>query len=326
MPAARVGASGAWATTTFVDPLEGCLEYADVGRVRRVLVLTLAALACLPAAAAQAEDPLFVGWTGLLPAITVPYVPTSEDDCVAGRTQCVDKVIKAMQKRFAPLAASCDHDAVFSLSYLRTTQEYRRTIEDPHFFEDTAYVNHEDAVFAEYYFRAYDDWHAGRRSAVPGAWREALAAADGKEMSGSGDLFLGMHAHIRRDLPFVLAGIGITAPDGTSRKPDHDKVDVFLNRVTEPLLAEIAARFDPAADDRDVPGTQLDTTALFQVVAAWREEAWRNAEALVAAPAALRPLVAQGIEDRATAAAKVLRASMRADSGPRDAWCAAHAG
>ena len=45
-----------------------------------------------------------------------------------------------------PLADSCDHDGIFALAYLRTTEEYRRTIEDPTFFEDTAFVNHEDRL------------------------------------------------------------------------------------------------------------------------------------------------------------------------------------
>jgi len=80
--------------------------------------------------------------------------PTSENDCVAGRTQCVDAVIREIERRFRPLADRCDHDAIFSLTYLRTTQVYRRTIEDPHFFEDTAFVNHEDVVFARAYSEA----------------------------------------------------------------------------------------------------------------------------------------------------------------------------
>ena len=72
-----------------------------------------------------------------------------------------------MRRRFDPLAQSCDHDSIFALAYLRTTEEYRRTIEDPTFFEDTAFVNHEDVVFARLYFDAFDAWHSGRREDVP---------------------------------------------------------------------------------------------------------------------------------------------------------------
>ncbi len=55
-----------------------------------------------------------------------------------------------MQRRFTPLASDCEHDPIFSLAYLRTTQAYRRAIENPNFFQDTSFVNHEDVIFAEY--------------------------------------------------------------------------------------------------------------------------------------------------------------------------------
>ena len=141
-----------------------------------------------------------MGWTALLPGLTTEYEPSSENDCAAGRTRCVDAVIREMQRRFDPLARACDHDAIFSLTYLRTTEEYRRTIEDPAFFEDTRFVNHEDAVFARYYFQAYDNWSAGRRSAVPRAWAIAFAAADARAVSAAGNIALGINAHVQRDL------------------------------------------------------------------------------------------------------------------------------
>jgi len=90
-------------------------------------------------------------------------------------------------------------------------------------------------------------------------------------------VFLGMNAHVNRDLPFVLASIGLTFPDGTSRKADHDKVNQFLNDVLDPLLAEEVARFDASPDDARAP-TLLGYTSSFQMLAAWRETAWRNAE------------------------------------------------
>src|SRR5215208_6391533 len=235
--------------------------------IRVIGLAALLALSLLFApGAARAEDPSFVGWTALLPGLTTDYEPSSENDCAAGRTRCVDAVIREMQRRFDPLAEACDHDAIFSLTYLRTTEEYRRAIEDPTFFDDTPFVNHEDAVFASYYFNAVDAWRAGRRDAVPPAWAIAFQAAADRAMPASGDLSLGINAHVQRDLPFVLAGIGLVKPDGSSRKIDHDRVNEFLNRVTDDLYAEIARRFDPTIDDNDLPGT-VDDTALFQSIA-----------------------------------------------------------
>ncbi len=304
-----------WWTTVALTPLLGA---------------TWLGATCLAATPATAgEDPVFLGWTGALPPTVAPYQPSSENDCSAGRIQCADVVIKRMQRHLDDVAENCHHNAIFALTYLRTTETYRAAAVEPGFFADPRFVNHEDVVFADYYFRAYDDWSAGRADLVPEAWRIAFAAADAKKVTGSGNLLLGINAHVNRDLPYVLASIGLVRPDGASRKPDHDKVNVFLNRVSDPLLREAAARFDPALDDAQTP-YHLSYTALFQQLAAWREVAWRNAEWLVNAPdAAARARVAQEIEDYAAASARdiVARSSYQpplSDSTARDAFCASH--
>ena len=292
--------------------------------------LLLISLLLFTPGAARAEDPAYVGWSALLPGLTTEFDPSSENDCTAGRTRCVDAVIREMHRRFDPLAQSCDHDSIFALAYLRTTEEYRRTIEDPDFFDDTAFVNHEDVVFARLYFDAFDAWHSGRSADVPGAWAIAFQAAADRSMPAGGNLSLGINAHVQRDLPFALAAIGLVKPDGSSRKPDHDRVNQFLNRVTDDLYAEIARRFDPTIDDNDLPGT-ADDAALFQIIPSWREIAWRNAERLVSARSEEeRAEVAAGIEAYAASQADAIRLASGYgplhNSGARDAYCSIHHG
>ncbi len=276
---------------------------------------------------AWAEDPPYLGWSEVFPGLAEGFQPSSEDECRSGRSTCVDKVIREMEKAFDPLAESCDHDAVFALAYLRTTEEYRRTIEDPSFFEETAWVNHEDAVFARFYSDAYDAWHSGDTGAVPQAWAVAFKAADDRSVSSAGNLFLGINAHVMRDLPYVLANIGIVAPDGSVRKADHDRVNVFLNRVADDLIPELARRFDPTIDDGDVP-TTADNFLTFQVLPTWREQAWRNAERLVAATSEEeRAAVETDIEAVAATQARTIRDATAYPTGlktsaERDAYCA----
>lgn len=293
----------------------------------RLALLALVLFALARPATAVAEDPPFVGWSSLLPGLTLPYDVTSRDDCVAGRVQCVDKVIRQMTARLDALA--CAHDAIFALTYLRVTEEYRRTIEVSTFFDDTSFVNHEDVVFARYYFAAYDAWAEGRTSHVPPAWRVAFEAARDRAVSANGNLLLGINAHVQRDLPFVLYTLGLVKADGTSRKPDHDRVNQILNRVTDDVIAEIARRFDPTIDDDNLP-TTLDDFVLFQTVVSWRETAWRHAELLAQAPTPeSREEVARRIEAYAESQARAIRAStqyppLMGGSAARDAYCATH--
>ena len=280
----------------------------DISRFRGWLLAATVLLNSWSAAGApaQATDPLFIGWSQLLPAWAYQFTPGSANACAAGRPACVERTLTTMKHRFWPLAGSCDHNAVFALAYLRTTQEYRRTAADPAAFDDVAFVNHEDAVFAQFYFDSYDSWATGHRAAVPTAWRIAFDAARNQRVTGTGNLLLGMSAHVNRDLPFVLAGIGLVAPDGTSRKPDHDRINAMLNRVVGPLLAEEAQRFDPTVDDVDTP-YGISYTALMQLLVGWRETAWRNAERLVAAEGTrARNRVEASIEAYATGIARTL--------------------
>jgi hypothetical protein len=144
-----------------------------------------------------------------------------------------------------------------------------------------------------------------------------------------GDLLLGINAHVQRDLPLVLYSIGLVAPDGTSRKADHDRVNQILNRVTDDVIAEIARRFDPTIDDADLP-TSLDDATLFQTIVAWREKAWRSAEAIAAAPTPeARDLVVGQVEQDAAGEARMIAAAttyppLMGGSAARDAYCAIH--
>jgi Family of unknown function (DUF5995) len=278
---------------------------------------------------AVAADPIFIGWSSLLPAWVYTFTPNSQNACIAGRPACVQQTLRTMNRRFAPQATSCSHNAVFSLAYLRTTEEYARTAAQPGVFNDVAWVNHEDAVFAQFYFQAYDSYAKGHLAQVPQAWQIAFNAAKNHTVTGVGDLLLGMNAHVNRDLPFVLAGIGLVTPNGTSRKHDHDAINAMLNRVVGPLLTEEAQRFDPTIDDASTP-YGISYTALMQLLVGWRETAWRNAELLVSAPnAKARALVAQQIETYAATTARSLVLSnsylpVGPTSAARDTYCASH--
>jgi hypothetical protein len=220
---------------------------------------------------------------------------------------------------------------VFALTYLRTTEEFRRTIDDPSSFSDVGYMIREDALFASFYFDAYDAWKAGRSADVPQAWKIAFDAARSAEVTGLGDALLGISAHVNRDLPFIIERVDLVTPDGTSREADHDRINGVLGRVIGPMMAEAARRLDPTIADRQVGGQTFDDAQALQFIVGWRDTAWANAEKLVAAPTpAARAAVAAEIETEAATTSRGLRAATSStlpeDVTARDDYCVTHHG
>ena len=277
----------------------------------------------IPGAVFGVIDPL-IGLLGPFPVSHTPYVG---DVCPGGEDACIDDVVTEMQSRLAGLAAACEHDAVFSLAYLRVTENVRDAARSG-YFQDRKWLTQVDAVFAELYFDVRDDWEAGRRSQVPKAWAIALKAEDDRAMTGLGNFMLAMNAHINRDFPHVLAEVGVTAPDGTSHKRDHNAYNQRLDSLYAPVFAEEAARFDPRFDDIDI--STIEETLAGVIMRGWREMVWRNGEALAAAKSpAARRVVEREIEMYAASQALLMRGlfkSSQAGTVKRDAWCAGHHG
>ncbi|MBO0725440.1 MAG: hypothetical protein J2P52_07555, partial [Blastocatellia bacterium] len=228
---------------------------------------------------------------------------------------CTHFVIQEMERRYRHLAKDCDHDAIFSLIYLRTTEKFRDTLNSIG-YGDPASVVHQDSVFADYYFRAYDAYHKGE-GYVPPAWRVAFDAAGHRAVTATGDGLLGINAHVQRDLPFVL--FELYQQGRPVSREDHNLVNNFLAQVM--VDAEIAGRFDPTFDDNSDPAATL------QLLIAWRNQAYDNYLLLRDAPTAeARANVALGIENFAAAvAAGIVQQTAYppgSDSSSRDAFCA----
>jgi Family of unknown function (DUF5995) len=276
-----------------------------------------------PAQADPAPSPLDPV-IGALPAVPVPYTPYDGPVCTDGDPQCIVDVIAEMEHRLTPLAASCDHDSIFSLAYLRVTQNVKAAA-DAGYFHDRTWLTQLDAVFADLYFKTMDTWNAGHTSEVPKAWRIALTASDDRSMTGLGDFLLNMNAHINNDFPHALATVGLTAADGSTHKPDHNAYNQRLDSLYIPVFTEEAKRFDPTFDDYDV-GT-LDDAGVGAIMRGWRELVWRHAENLVTAKTPVQKALAEhAIEEYAAGQAALIRQLFASPdkSTARDAYCAEH--
>ena len=198
---------------------------------------------------------------------------------------------------------------------MRTTQTFLETIDEIN-YNNPATVIREDALFAEYYFRAYDAYHT-RKGYVPPVWQIAFDAAQQRSVAGAGNLLLGFNAHIQRDLPFVLYELYLQGHPVSYE--DHTRVNKFLQQVN--ISPEIARKFDPTVDN-------ADNSQQFQLITQWREGAYRNFERLRDANTYTQRLqIAAEIEAYTAATAFLLRRTFSyppgTNSSERDAYCQA---
>jgi hypothetical protein len=303
-----------------------------MGRTQRLLsgLALVAALALAPSASAQDPGPPYTDWNPGWEGFPSNAHRSARAECRNGSTECIERTIGEMYRRFHTVVPRCDGNAVFSITYIRVTEDIRRAVAEG-FYPDVPWLEVQDATFARTYFLAYDNYLAGRTDLVPPAWRVAFDAGRDETVKGIGNLLLSMNAHINRDFPFILYHSGLADPDGTSRKPQHDSYNPRLRALYKPVIDEITRRFDPSTDDYDIPGTTADDDALFQVLVAWRETAWQNAQRLAAAHTdAERHQVADSIEAYALAQAGLIFAGSAYAPGEstaaRDAQCKEHGG
>ncbi len=247
-------------------------------------------------------------------AADADWDPSEEAGCRPGHVVCLDNLIREMERHYADVG--CSHNAVFALLYLRTTEGIRDAVVDGH-FDDPHLLAHQGYVFGRYYLDPFRAWTQGRDERVPEAWRIAFEAGEAGQVSVVGNMMLGINAHVNRDLAFVLAALGDTSSDGTSRKDDHDRVNDVLVDTRPVAVPEIGLDLDPSIFTV-APGPD--------VVPAWRQTAWDNAQRLLEAETdEARAEIARDIEDTAASIAEGLVAAFPlADDAraARDTHCA----
>jgi hypothetical protein len=142
----------------------------------------------------------------------------------------IGAVIDAMQERLDGFPPERAAQRLFLLTYQRTTAAVGDAIEGAQ-FEDPAWVERWDVVFADLYLAALDLDLAGS-DVVPRPWRLAFDAP--AELPALRHVLLGINAHINYDLPQALLGV-ITDEEFTDpalldrRRRDHERIDGVLS-------------------------------------------------------------------------------------------------
>ena len=148
---------------------------------------------------------------------------TSADEHTIGRlVDRMDGLLREMDTEDSPLR-------VFLATYTRTTRAVGTALQDAR-FEDPAWVEEWDVVFADLYLDALEAYRRDPSSA-PRPWRIAFGADP--RLAPETRLLLGMNAHINYDLPQAL--IAVLPPEDIQnsrvmdrRRRDHERIDDIL--------------------------------------------------------------------------------------------------
>jgi hypothetical protein len=197
----------------------------------------------------------------------------------------VEGVLVRMDDVLVRLEADGDPRRFFLGTYRRTTAAVGEAIARAA-FEDPAWVDRWDAVFAELYLDALAAFRS-EPSSAPRPWRIALGAPE--RLHPLQHVLLGINAHVNYDLPQALLAV-IDGEDFARplvlarRRRDHERIDAVLAAQVAVEDAALAG----AARSHAMPGRSLTDRLLQPVNRAAsrrflreaRQKVWHNTDQL----------------------------------------------
>jgi hypothetical protein len=197
------------------------------------------------------------------------------------RTRGIGALLTRMDTLLAELEAE-GHPAGFFLgTYTRTTRAVAAALEQG-LFEDPAWVEEWDVVFADLYLEALEAYREAPARA-PRPWRIAFGADP--RLHAVGHVLLGMNAHINYDLPQAL--LAVVPPEAfadpeviASRRRDHERIDDVLAERVSAEDGELEQAADRARSLLDRAMTPVNRGAARRFLREARIKVWHNTAAL----------------------------------------------
>lgn len=192
--------------------------------------------------------------------------------------QIVEKVVEDLDARAVNFKERGDPREIFTFIYRNIT---RRMLSELPGFSDPNRLAKLLRIFAEKYMIALD------APETPRVWDRVFKAIGvGKSTTGDlstlevfGALILPMVAHIRHDLVFALHDLGATP----GNEFDHERVtDLLCEEVDH--VQNTKAEFAPGLGVLNFAFGPLNESFTCRIVRGMRQQAWEDAQALLAAP------------------------------------------
>jgi hypothetical protein len=178
---------------------------------------------------------------------------------------------------FAPGGPAVPPDGVacFNGMYLKVTEAVRDALPT---FENQAFIERLDILFAQFYFDAYDA--AAAQAWVSKAW-EPLFERRGERRLALQFAITGMNAHINNDLAHALILTWHEFGFDAAMRRDYDKVNDILAAVEKDIKVPLSDRLIAEVDTAF--GTTDDFLALWSIRHA-RDQAWERARIMQRIP------------------------------------------
>ena len=178
---------------------------------------------------------------------------------------------------FAPGGPAVPPDGVacFNGMYLKVTEAVRDALPT---FENQAFIERLDILFAQFYFDAYDA--AAAQAWVSKAW-EPLFERRGERRLALQFAITGMNAHINNDLAHALVLTWTEMGFDAAMRRDYDKVNDILAAVERDIKVPLSDRLIAEVDTAF--GTTDDFLALWSISHA-RDQAWERARIMQRIP------------------------------------------
>ena len=208
-------------------------------------------------------------------------------DCPALRAEAVTGVVEVIDRLTEirdcteKISAGCGI-AQFSGLYLTITQGIWDHIQAGAFFADNRYLARLDVVFGNRYLDALRAWASGGRA--PRAWQLLFEVPNDGEITAVQLAGAGVNAHINCDLAVATVDTGREMGDADlrGRWDDYGKInDVFADNM-DALLNRLLENRTAAGEDPEPLSAR--GRLMTRIVAAARQFAWEDAEALWALP------------------------------------------
>jgi hypothetical protein len=197
-----------------------------------------------------------------------------------------------MEALLGPWEEAGDPRAVFLACYRLMTLNMLEAVER-NAFHDPEWVERLVHHFADYYFRAVDQWEGGSPD-TPAVWRLAFRAARQPATPPLRQLLLGVNAHINYDLIFTLTDLlrdewPSLGPAGRmARRADHRRVNGVIHRSVDAVQDTVLEPRQPFLATVDAALCRLDEWVVARLIRGWRETVWRRSVALLDADCAER--------------------------------------